>query len=183
MTTENIFRFGYFAFSAIFGLLRLLAMVGLIVFGIIKMIQFIKKKHLFKHKKALIISLICIVVTAASWFFNMGWFRVIMTFMLIPIVQPLLFLITNLYASLYTAESPGVKVINLFFIITHLMFWVLLPDFADIGPTYFLFNLVRHDDLSMIALMVACMAGLAHIVLFIIQMVQFLKFKKRADSV
>ena len=46
------------------------------------------------------------------------------------------------------------------------------------GPLYCLFNLVRNDDFTNVAFVVSWIAGIAHILLFVIQIIQLAKIKK-----
>ncbi|MBQ4137017.1 MAG: hypothetical protein IJD67_02800 [Clostridia bacterium] len=180
MTMDGIFT--TFAFSALFGLIRLVAIVAIIIILIVKMIRSLRKNSSVRKKKAITISVICIIIAAASFVFNMGWFRCIMLWMLIPVIHPILLFATNLYAAQYTDESSTLKLTNRLFIITYIAFWALFPDFGDIGPTYFLFGLVRNRALSYIAFALSGIAGSAHIILFIVQLVQFFMIKKRAKN-
>lgn len=179
---NSIFTMGSYVFSMIFGIAQFVVIVGFIVWGIVKLIKLIKKNNLVKNKKPLILSIICIIIATASLVLNMGWIRVCMIFMLIPIIQPILFLMTNLYASEFSVESPRLRIINFLFIITYLIFWVLLPDGGDIGPSYCLFNLVRNDDFTDVAFAVSGIVGTAHIVFFVLQIIQFVKLKKKKTS-
>ncbi len=179
----NIFTMGsYIFFSMIFGIVKFVAIIGLIIWGIVKLIKLIKKNGLVKNKKPLVLSIICIIIATASLVLNMGWIRFGMIFMLIPIIHPILFLITNLYVSQFFVETPRLRIINFLFIITYLIFWILLPDGGDIGPSYCLFNLVRNDDFTDVAFAVSGIAGTAHIVLFGLQIIQFVKLKKKKAS-
>ena len=137
---------------------------------------------MMQNKKPLVLSIICIIIATASLVLNMGWIRFGMIFMLIPIIQPILFLMTNLYASQFFVESPRLRIINFLFIITYLIFWVLLPDGGDIGPSYCLFNLVRNEVFTDVAFAVSWIVGTAHIVFFVLQIIQFVKFKKKKTS-
>ena len=179
---ENILKTGYSFFSTIFGIAQILAIIGLIIWGIVNLIKLFKKNNL-KNKKPLLLSVLCIVIATASFVLNIGWIRFSMTIMLIPIIQPIVFLKTNLHASNFFCESSRLRVINYLFIATYLIFWVLLPDGGDIGPSYCLFNLVRNEVFTDAAWTVSGIAGMAHVVLFIIQIIEFviLKMKKLSN--
>ena len=175
----NILKTGYYIFSTIFGIAQIIAIIGLIIWGIAKLIKLFKKNNLTKNKP-LLLSVICIVIATLSLVLNIGWIRFCMIIMLIPIIHPILFLWTNLYASKLFVDSPGLRITNYLFIATYLIFWVLLPDGGDIGPTYCLFNLVRNEVFTDVAWIVSGIAGIAHIVLFIIQIIEFVKLKKES---
>lgn len=175
---DNIFIMGSYVFSMILGIAQFVAITGLIIWGIVKSIKLLKKNKLVKRKKTLVLSIICIIIATASLVLNMGWIRFCMIFMLIPIIQPILFLMANLYASQFFDKSPRLRVINFLFIITYLIFWILLPDSGDTGPSYCLFNLIRNEDFTDVAFAVSWIVGIAHIVFFVMQIIQFAKLKK-----
>ena len=175
----NMFTMGYYAFSMIFGILQFVAIIGFIIWGVVKLVKLIKKNNLVRNKKPLVISIICIIIATASLVLNIGWIRFGMIIMLIPIIQPILFLMTNLYASQFFVDSPRLRITNYLFIVTYLIFWILLPDGGDIGPSYCLFNLVQNDAFTDVAWAISWIVGIAHIVLFVIQIIQFVKIKKK----
>lgn len=178
---NNIYTTGHYVFR-VFGIAQLIAVIWLIIWAIVKAIKFIKKNSLLKNRKQLVLSVICIIIATASLVFNIGWIRVFMTITLIPIIQPILFLVTNLYASKYFIEVPKLKIINFLFIITYLIFWILLPDGGDTGPLYCLFNLVHNDNFADVASSLSTLAGAAHIVFFVLQIIQFKKLKNKSES-
>ena len=179
----NIIKMGYYIFSMILGIVQFVAIIGLIIWGIAKIIKLLKKNRLIKNKKPLVLSIICIVIATASLVLNIGWIRFCMIIMLIPIIQPILFLMTNLYASQLFVDSPRLRITNYLFIATYLIFWVLLPDGGDIGPSYCLFNLVRNDAFTNVAWAVSGIVGIAHIVFFVLQIIKFVKIKKRKANI
>lgn len=179
----NIIKMGYYIFSMIFGIVQFVAIIGLIIWGIAKVIKLLKKNRPIKNKKPLVLSIICIVIATASLVLNIGWIRFGMIIMLIPIIQPILFLMTNLYASQLFVDSPRLRITNYLFIATYLIFWVLLPDGGDIGPSYCLFNLVRNDAFTDVAWAMSGIVGIAHIVFFVLQIIQFVKIKKKKASI
>ena len=179
----NIFTMVLYVFSIFFGIAQFVAIIGFIIWGIVKLIKLIKKNNLAKNKQPLFLSVICIFIATASVVLNMGWIRFGMIFMLIPIIQPILFLLTNLYASQFFGESPTLRIINYLFIITYLIFWVLLPDGDDMGPSYCLFNMVCNDDFTNVAFVVSGIAGATHIVFFVLQIIQFVKLKNKKANI
>ena len=178
----NIIKIGYYIFSMILGIVQFVAIIGLIIWGIAKLIKLFKKNNLTKNK-LLLLSVICIVIATLSLVLNIGWIRFGMIIMLIPIIQPILFLMTNLYASQLFVDSPRLRITNYLFIATYLIFWVLLPDGGDIGPSYCLFNLVRNDAFTDVAWAMSGIVGIAHIVFFVLQIIQFVKIKKKKASI
>ena len=171
-------RSAFSMFSLLFGVVEIVVTLAVVIFGVKKIIELMKKHQFFKYKKPLVISFICIFIAALSFIFNIGWFRVMMFMTLIPIIHPIIFVITNIYSSQFSKEYRGLKLTNFLFIITYLIFWIMFPDGGDVGPGYFLFGLVRDDDLMAVAFVVSALAGVAHIALFVAQIVQILLIKK-----
>ena len=134
------------------------------------------------YKKTVIAALISIAVAAASWVFNMGWIRFFMTFLLIPIVHAIVFLLSNLSFAKYTGKSSVMEKLNAFFIITYLISYLLMPDAGDIGEMYFFFGLIQSDNLSNIAFFVSNIAFICHIVLFVLQIIKINKIKQSTPN-
>ena len=166
----------------IFGMIRLILVIGLIVFGIIKGIQFLRKNKFFGKTKTIILSIILILLVSISWVFNMGWLRIIMTILFIPIIHSVVFFFMNLCSARYFNESKRVKLLNVYFILTFLIAYFLMPDGGDYGEMYFFFGLVHSDILSAIACFVSTMAFVGHIVLFVMQIIEIKKIMKNTKE-
>ncbi len=175
----------YSAFNGIFLILlicfvlvNVIVIVGGVVWAICKALKMNDKKGL----RAVIFSILCILVAACSWIFNFGWLRFILTFMLVPFIHAIIFFITNTCASKYIDRSKKMKVYVWLFYITYLCAYVTLPDGADIGPTYMFFGLIKSDSASSIGFLVAYISCMIHIIAFILQSVQILKLKKKEKT-
>ena len=94
-------------------LLYLLIITILTVFGI-TIITIIKsfKQGKCNKCKTIFVALLCIIIVGLSWIFNMGWLRVIMTLVLIPFINAVIFLVINLIVSKYIDESNELKNID-----------------------------------------------------------------------
>ena len=55
-----------------------------------------------------------------------------------------------------------------------------MPDGGDIGGMYFFFGLIHSDTLSVAANFISSVACIAHIVLFILQIVEIRKIKENS---
>lgn len=135
-----------------------------------------KKRRIFI---SIFMSLLSIFIAAISWLLNMGWVRMIMTLLLIPFIHALIFFFTNLFMTYYEDKNKSTKLLNLLFILTYLLLYIFLPDGADTGEMYFFFGLIHSNSLSGIAQCVSRMAFLGHIVLFILQIIQAIRTKKK----
>ncbi|MBQ2614820.1 MAG: hypothetical protein IJB80_05790 [Clostridia bacterium] len=165
------------ALSIVFRVLQVLIVFGLILFGIIKMAKLIKKNKLFKNKKAWVVSVICMLVSTASLVFNIGFLRLVIIFALIPVMHPMILVTTNLYAAKYAEEIPKLKVVNRVLNLSYVIFWIFLPDIFTEGPSYFFFNLIHHQGLSVIAFVISGVSILVHIGCFMTQMGEIKKLK------
>lgn len=175
---RTVLTAGYMMISMLFGLVQIVATAGVIVFGIIKLIKALKNKEL-QIKKSSVISFICIAISILSFIFNMGWLRVIMACTLIPVIQPIIFFMINLYAERYSKKAPGLKMINWIFIVTYPLFWICLPDFADAGPSYCFFYQVKDEGVVAAALTSAIIIGIVHIISLILQVVWLVNIRSK----
>ncbi len=137
-----------------------------------------EKNALPSSIRMVFISIISVLIVFVSWILNMGWYRFALTFSLVPLMQATVFILTNMFMASYIDKSKSIKLLNLLFCVTYLSIYILLPDTADYGEMYFFFGLIHSDPLAVIAQIVTEIAFLAHIVLFILQIIFVLKFKK-----
>lgn len=128
----------------------------------------------------ILISIFSLIIAAASWIFNMGWIRFMMTLTLIPFIHAMIFFLTNLFTARYIDESQKLKILNLLFCITYMISYIFLPDGADTGGLYFFFGLIHNSTLSYVAQAISYIAFFAHIILFVMQIIQWVKQKKKA---
>ncbi len=152
-----------------------LALIGLIIFFVIKSL----KKHSNTKKKALVISFVCFFTVAVSWVLNMGWYRfiLIVAWFFIPIIGTGMLFVTNVAAAGCFEHSRRIKILNLLFIITYLAGNLLFPDGGDIGEMYFFFGLIYSNDLANMAFVASGIAFVAHIALFIWQIIEICRIK------
>ncbi len=129
-------------------------------------------------KKTILMSLFCIIIVMASWFFNMGWLRFFMTIILIPFVHAVVFFLTNFFAAKYFDKSTKIKKLNLWFIVSYIIAYLLMPDGGDIGEMYFFFGLIHSNKLSGMADSLSFAAFVGNIVFFAMQVSEIKKIKK-----
>ena len=177
-TNSLISKFMPYIPYVIKGMVGLLLVIGLIVFGIVKAIKTLRQNNFYGKRKTILMSLLYILIVLVSWFLNMGWIRFFMTFLLIPFIHAIVFFLTNFFATKYFDKSPKIRKLNLWFIISYLITYLLMPDGGDIGGMYFFFGLIHSDILSGVANFISSVAGIAHIVLFVLQIVEIRKIKK-----
>ncbi len=72
------------------------------------------------------------------------------------------------YAAHYADRFPKVKLYSLLLCAVNPLFFMLLPDFGDIGPSAVFFTLIKRDAVIDIFLPLAISAGVAYLVILIL---------------
>ena len=129
------------------------------------------------NKKILtiIISIICILIVASTWLFNLGWLRLFMSVVVIP--HSVIFVFMNLYSAKYFDISKKVKMLNALFVFTFVIAYVFMPDSSDIN-SYAFWGLVHDEQVLNIAELISIIGFVGHITIFVIQLLQIEKIKK-----
>ncbi len=134
-----------------------------------------KKEKLF----AVLASVALSVLAIASYIFNMGWIRVLLTFVLFPIFHIVAIFITNILTTKYFKFSKAVKIYNIVYNVSFALFYVFLPDAGDIGESYIFFGLIKNSELATVCGYLAELFAVVHIVFFILLIVKAVKIKKQ----
>ena len=158
-------------------LITFVVAVAVVVGGTIWVIAKIRKSKSLYSKKVILYTVAAIVIAAISWILNMGWIRFFMTFLGIPFIHGIVFFLANMFFAKYTDRSRGMSALNLWFVISYLVVYLLLPDGGDYGEAYFFFGLIQSDALSGVAGLISNAAIVAHIVLFVLQIISMRKIK------
>ena len=133
-----------------------------------------------KFIKINILSAVLTLVMFASWLFNMGWYRVVGSWLLIPIFHPLWLFFTNNIATVFISKNKIIKypliAVNITFLLPHL----LIYDGGDMGEAYIFFHLIENNRIAAISTCFGIVALLLHIVAIItvIVLVIIQAFKK-----
>ena len=148
--------------------------IGLIT-GMVILIQSIissrRNGNSIKRKYTLI-AILCVIIAIVSWILNMGWVRLILTFLAVPIIHTVAFMIINNFSLSYIDKSIKLKRYVVFTYITYLAGYLLLPDGGDVGPMYVLFGLIHNDVVASIAYTISSIAFIGNIVLLILQIIE-----------
>lgn len=153
--------------------------VTIVISGAIWGILKDRKSGAWNRTKMLLFSMLALLIAAAAWIYNMGWIHLIMTFLGIPFIHAIIFVLNNLFVSSYTDESRTLKLQNRMFIITYLLLYLFLVDGGDVGGLYCFFGLLHNEWLIGIAQGIFHFALLAHIAEFVIQIVLIARIKKK----
>ena len=93
----------------IFSLLLPFAAILALAVAVLGIVLLMVKNKSFAQRCTIVTSLFCVVIVGISWVFNMGWLRLIMTFLLIPFAHAILFLITVFSTVKYVDKSAKIK--------------------------------------------------------------------------
>ena len=123
----------------------------------------------------IIISIICILVVASTWMFNLGWLRLFMSVVVIP--HSVIFVFINLYSAKYFDKSKKLKMLNVFFIFTFVIAYVFMPDSSDIN-SYGFWGLIHNEQILNIAEHISTTGFIGNIATVIMQILEIEKIKK-----
>lgn len=154
-------------------------LIGIIT-GIIILVKSIissKKGDSLKLKYTLI-SILCVIIAIVSWVLNMGWLRFIMTFLAVPIIHTIAFMIINSFTLSYVDKSAKLKRYIILSYITYLLGYILLPDGGDVGTMYVFFGLIHNNIVAGISYFLSSISFIGNIVILILQIIERTKIKK-----
>ncbi len=164
------------------GIFILLAIIGGFVFGIICLIRLLLKLIKLKQPKIIlyyVMMIMCILIVTASWILNMGWYRVILTWLAVPFVHPVIFAVINSKALPNLIYSAKLKIYTLITYITYVLMYAFLPDGGDVGSTYVFFGLINNGTAVHILAILSTVSLVAYIVFTILQVIESGKVKKK----
>jgi len=157
-----------------------LMVVGVAIFGIVMFARKIKKSEQEGTKGArvrgyVILVPIFILIAAAAWILNMGWFRFILTFLCVPIIHTVFWAIVSINAARKLELVGTTKILFLLSYATYIVPYLFLPDGGDEGAMYFFFGLIRNNALSGIMMYVAEICFMVNIAILIIEIIILIK--------
>ncbi|MBQ3125607.1 MAG: hypothetical protein IJC15_00935, partial [Clostridia bacterium] len=116
-----------------------------------------------------LLTVACILLAAASWILNIGWFRVLITISGAPVYHAILLFFLNHKATDIWKKSPRLRQYVRLNTLSYLGIYLLFPDGGDIGSMYMFFSLIRSDRICRIALPLCFVCLVIHIILSILQ--------------
>lgn len=128
--------------------------------------------------KYTLIAVLFVIIAVVSWIFNMGWLRFILTFLAVPIIHTIAFMIINNISLPYINKSVKLKRYVVLTYITYLLSYLLLPDGGDVGPMYVFFGLIHNDVVASISYNISSIVFIGNIVLLVLQIIERRKIKK-----
>lgn len=162
------------------GILIISVILGGFILGIFYLTHLlikIKKLNQPGIIKYYFLMLLCILIMTASWLLNMGWYRIILTWLAFPIIHLVLFIIINGKILLKLFCSKALKVYTLLSYVSYLLFYLMLPDGGDIGTMYVIFSLLHNNTVAYIAGVLSVTSFFAHIVFTVFQLIEIRRLK------
>ena len=161
-------------------MLFLVVLAGLLIFGVIRLARlFLKLKKLNRPEiiKYYFLMIFCFFIMIPSWIFNIGWYRLILTFLAFPVIHYVLFAIINGKAMLKLFLSKKLKIYTLLSYVTYIIFYLSFPDGGDYGPMYVFFGLINNNNTAKIAGALCLISFIAHTIIAILQLIEIGKIK------
>ncbi|MBR3576020.1 MAG: hypothetical protein IKL42_01305 [Clostridia bacterium] len=150
--------------------------IGIVIF-FKSLISSIKTRNSTKLKYTLV-CILCVIIAMAAWIFNFGWLRMILTFLAVPVIHTIVFMVITNFALLHIDKSSEIKTYVIISYVTYLLSYISLPDFADMGPTYVFFGLIHNDAFADISFYITFTAIAVNIVFLILQLVKCVEIKR-----
>ena len=164
------------------GIFILLAIIGGLVFGIVCLIRLLLKIIKLKQPRIItyyVIMILCILIVAASWILNMGWYRVILTWLTVPFVHPVIFAVINGKVLPNLIYSTKLRAYTLTTYITYVLMYAFFPDGGDIGSAYVFFGLINNSTAVHILGVLSTVSLIVYIIFTILQIIESGKVKKK----
>jgi len=156
--------------------------IGGFVFGIIFHIRLLLKLIKLKQPKIILyyfIMVMCILMVAASWTLNMGWYRLILTWLTVPFIHPIIFAVINSKALPNLIYSAKLKIYTLITYITYVLMYSFFPDGGDVDSAYAFFGLISNDTVVYILGLLSTVCLVTYIIFTILQIIESGKVKKK----
>ena len=152
------------------------------MFGIIFHIRLLLKLIKLKQPKIILyyfIMVMCILMVAASWTLNMGWYRLILTWLTVPFIHPIIFAVINSKALPNLIYSAKLKIYTLITYITYVLMYSFFPDGGDVDSAYAFFGLISNDTVVYILGLLSTVCLVTYIIFTILQIIESGKVKKK----
>lgn len=160
-----------------------------LIAGVVLIIRFLVKRQKQKKqfqanvkKPALkwrIMLPLTVIVMVASWIFNMGWFRIILMWVPLPLVHTIVFWVLNRKLATFASTFKELEKYIVISCVTYLLPYLLFPDGGDVGEGYLFFGLIRNDIVFNIALYMTPIAFSASIAVLIWEYIELKKCRAR----
>ena len=142
-------------FLPIMAVAVLVAVGACIVWGTVRAVRSARTPQKQGDKKTYgyyIVTLLCVAVMFISWIVNIGWYRIILTWIPIPLIHTIAFVVIDFKAATNVAHSDKLKKYIPLSWATYLAAYLLFPDGGDEGTVRVFFNLIQNDVLCTVAM-------------------------------
>ncbi len=132
-------------------------------------------------KKVILFTLLSIVITAISWFTNLGVIRLL--YAVIPPVSLMhaIVVLTIGIAVTPFAEQKRIRLYNYLFCCTYVISNVLFPDANEELIEYMFFGLIENYTLCMVGRIVSVIALVVHVILLVLQVIELIRITNKSD--
>ncbi len=158
--------------------------ISISAIGIIWGVIYIIKKHRQAKispdksaKKWYAIIILSVVIMLLSWVFNIGWFRLILTWVPLPLIHTIIFLVINFKSAARASSSSILKKYIPLSCTSYVLSYLLFPDGGDIGGMYLFFSLIRNNIVASIAMFLAFIIFSVNIAILILEGNELKKYK------
>ena len=166
-------------------MLFMVVLVALLLFGIIRLVcLFQKLKGLNRPEiiKYYFLMIFCLFIMIPSWIFNIGWYRLLLTFLAFPVVHYVLFAIINGKSMVRLFFSKKLKIYLWISYSTYIISYLSFPDGGDYGPMYVFFGLINNNHVIKVAGVLCAISFIAHIIVSVLQIIEINKIKQVENS-
>ena len=179
---ETVFPSLFISLFGIFLLVIIITALSSIIGAYITIPIFIGKTKQHSLYGYYIFLLICSFLTSASWFMNFGWYRVFLTWIPIPYIHFILFLVINSLAIFCLKRSKPLKVMYILSNLTFMFAYFAFPDGDDFGGSYMFFTLIRNSKIIAIAEIAAIVLFAINVLILFIEVIFLIDSMVRARS-
>lgn len=128
-------------------------------------------------KRIVLIPLLSILISAISWITNFGFFRLICTLLLLPVLHVAVVLADSVLLSPFT-ENKKMRLYNYLFCTTYVLSNVFLPDSNELNR-YMFFGLIRNWSMCTIGQDISILFFILHVILIILQVIEVIRIKTK----
>jgi len=117
------------------------------------------------------------VIMILSWLFNFGWLRVVLTWIPIPLIHLIAFVIINAKVANLIGVSDRFKRFLPISCLTFLLAYLLFPDVGDVGGGYAFFTLIRNDVIVGIFQCVSLVLFGTNVIILFVEFMELRRFR------
>nr|QGT51196.1 hypothetical protein Firmicute1046_2720 [uncultured Firmicutes bacterium] len=158
--------------------LAVLFTIGTVIWTIVKSV----KTRNFTKLKYNLVSVLCVILAAASWIFNFGWIRFFLTFTGLPVFHAVTFFFLNNFAASHIDKSRILKISTILCHVAYLTGYFCLPDAGDVDPMCAFFTLIRNEYIVNLFFIISFLGFSGSIVCLIVELIEASMIKAKSKS-